>query len=75
MTVDPDLNYYNPEVCDPCAGNCNNLWLNVFGATNNVYLQTVRSNALPLTFNFYIGAIAQPASEVDPGAGTRDRRS
>jgi hypothetical protein len=62
MTVDPDANQTNPEVCDPCAGNCNNSWVDVFGGANNAYLQTSRDNALPPDFSFYVAGIVQPAS-------------
>ena len=37
MTVDPKGDGSNPEVCDACAGNCNNLWFNLFDS-NGVYM-------------------------------------
>ena len=35
MAVDPSADMVNPEVCDPCAGNCDNLFLAFFDASTN----------------------------------------
>jgi hypothetical protein len=62
MTVDPASNFSNPEVCDPCSGDdATAAWVNVFGGTNNTYLQTTRDVALPPDFRFYIAAIVKPS--------------
>ena len=37
MIVDPKGDDSNPEVCDPCAGNCNNIWFTLFD-NNGVYM-------------------------------------
>lgn len=34
MTVDPNADISNPEVCDACSGNCDNVWLDFFNKQN-----------------------------------------
>jgi len=57
--VDPKANDVNPEVCDACAGNCNNLWLSYFDNNGN-YIETTQTFPLP-AYQFYINAIVEPA--------------
>jgi hypothetical protein len=58
MVVDPFANSFNPEVCDACAGNCNNLWL-IFFDNNNNYLDATQDSTLS-EYAFYINSICKP---------------
>ena len=60
MTVDPDANDANPEVCDPCGPNCPPDW-RCFFDTSGDYIGT--SSGFPPGFNFafFINAIVEPA--------------
>ncbi len=61
MVVDPLANIVNPEVCDACAGNCTNLWLDYFDNNNNFI---DGSQSIPPSFNytFLINSVIKPAS-------------
>jgi hypothetical protein len=57
MTVDPAADGSNPEVCDPCAGNCNKDYRDYFDQAGNWL------GGSPTTgFAFFIDGIATPAS-------------
>lgn len=62
MVVDPTANLENPEVCDPCAGNCGILYLNYFDNNSNY----ITSGAIPPpSYAFYISTIVTPAAAND----------
>jgi hypothetical protein len=62
MTVDPNVDSNNPEVCDACGPNCPPSWRDFFVSPNNTYDQT--TDVFPPTFaySFFINAIVQPNS-------------
>lgn len=61
MVVDPLANLVNPEVCDPCAGNCNNLFLAFFDDASQ-YIASAQSLPPAFQYAFFIAAIVQPSS-------------
>lgn len=62
MTVDPEANNSNPEVCDPCGPNCQTPWLDCFGGQGNAYLQTTQTLPPTFAYTFFINAIATPGT-------------
>ena len=76
MTCDPDDSIFNHEVCDGCAGNCNNSWRNFFGdpslsmANPLSYLQS--SMTFPATpFTYFIASVAtRPHADDCPAPGS-----
>jgi hypothetical protein len=59
MTVDPKANVHNPEVCDGCAGNCNNDQFDLFDS-NSVFLGGTNNLATAPQFTFFINSIIRP---------------
>jgi hypothetical protein len=59
MTVDPAADNSKPEVCDPCAGNCNVDYRNYFDANSN-WIQG--SPAPTAGYAFFVEGIATPAT-------------
>ncbi len=60
MVVDPRADGRNPEVCDGCGPNCQNVFLDFFG--DKGYLQTTQTWPPKFAYRFYINAIVQPAA-------------
>ncbi len=60
LVVDPHADWPNPEVCDPCAGNCNNSLQNFFD-NNGIYLGS-SGGTPPPGASYFIASIAKPAS-------------
>jgi len=73
MIVDPDANLANPEVCDPCDGNCNNLTRCYFDAADG-FLGSSNRVSPPSRFNFsyYTCAVVKPAAPKDCNASSSD---
>jgi hypothetical protein len=61
MTVDPSVDGANPEVCDPCAGNCNNQHLAFFD-NDGRHLGFATSLSPEFAYAFFTSTIAKPAS-------------
>jgi hypothetical protein len=63
MTCDPDASIFNDEVCDACAGNCDNPWQNYFTdaapALANAYLRSARAVPPSLTYTYFTASVAQ----------------
>jgi hypothetical protein len=59
MAVDPKANVNNPEVCDACAGNCNNDQFDLFDSSGNFIGGTSILTSAP-AFSFFINSIIQP---------------
>jgi hypothetical protein len=61
MVVDPRVDGQNPEVCDPCDINCNNLTRIYFDVADNFL--GANQNSPPSGFNFayYICAVVKPS--------------
>ena len=57
MTVDPLANIVNPEVCDACAGNCGNDWLDYFDNHDQFIVGPDFSR-----YVYFISSIIRPAS-------------
>jgi hypothetical protein len=58
--VDPYANDSNPEVADPCYGNCNNWWISLFD-NNDSYIRS--SQNLPAEdepYSYYINSMVRP---------------
>ena len=64
MTCDPDARFTNQEVCDGCAGNCDNSWRNFFDpnpSPANAYIKSARPFPSPsFPFTYFIASIAFP---------------
>ena len=61
MVVDPTVDHVNPEVCDPCDINCNNLTRCYFGASNNFLGTNQDSPPAGFSFAYYTCAVVKPA--------------
>ena len=59
--VDPRADLGNPEVGDPCAGNCGPLWIDYFDSAGR-YLQTLQTFPPPFPYAFFINAIVKPSA-------------
>jgi hypothetical protein len=72
MIVDPKVDGNNPEVCDPCDINCNNLTRVYFDSADN-YLG-VNQNSPPsgFTYDYYICAIVKAEGAANCPASAAD---
>jgi hypothetical protein len=65
MIVDP-IDYphgsNNPEVCDACAGNCRNVWVDCFDNNDQYIDGSGPPLPPPFSYAFYINSIVKPAS-------------
>ncbi len=61
MTVDPRADLGNPEVADPCSGNCGVMWLDYFDTAGR-YIQSLQTVPPPFDYAFFINAVVRPAS-------------
>jgi hypothetical protein len=62
MTVDPNADDSNPEVCDPCGPNCGRVWRDFFfGPPINSYMMTSQTWPPTFEYGFMLNAIVQPA--------------
>jgi hypothetical protein len=61
MAVDPAADLVNPEVCDPCAGNCNNLYLAFFNASG-AYLGSAQTLPPGFAYSFFTSTVAKPSA-------------
>jgi hypothetical protein len=52
----------NPEVCDACAGNCNNVWVDCFDNNDQYINGSGHQLPPPFSYAYYINSIATPAS-------------
>jgi hypothetical protein len=59
MVVDPLVDGSNPEVCDACAGNCNNSQFDLFDQ-NGVFMGGTADTASASGFSFFINSIVRP---------------
>ncbi len=74
MTCDPDASFFNQEVCDACAGNCNNSWRNFFvepaPSLANSYIQSTKTFPPPFAYTYFIASVASQGHAGDcPAAG------
>jgi hypothetical protein len=60
MVVDPNVDGNNPEVCDPCDINCNNLTRCYFDASDNFLGSNQDSPPGGFAFTYYTCAVAKP---------------
>lgn len=59
MVVDPKGDVNNPEVCDACAGNCNNDEFDLFDSNGN-FIGGTNNPSSATGFAFFINSIIQP---------------
>ena len=64
MVVDPAANDENPEVCDACAGNCNNSLFDLFDQ-NGVFIGGTADTASASGFAFFINSIVSASVALD----------
>ena len=62
LFVDQRPGFWTAEICDPCAGNCNNLWLNFFSAADTWLGASQTASPAPFPYDFYTAAVARPRS-------------
>ena len=69
MTCDPDASIFNDEVCDGCAGNCNNSWRNFFvdpsPSLAKAYIKSSKDFPPAFPFTFFIASIAMRSHAED----------
>lgn len=61
MVVDPRADLVNPEVADPCSGNCQRQFLDYFDAAG-AYIQSSETFPPPFSYAFFINAVAKPSA-------------
>ena len=61
MVVDPNVDGNNPEVCDPCDVNCNNLTRCYFDSSDNFLGTNQASPPGGFPFTYYTCAVVKPA--------------
>ncbi len=61
MVVDPNVDNRNPEVCDPCDLNCNNLTRSYFDAAHHYLGSNQLSPPGGFPYDFYTCAVVKPA--------------
>jgi hypothetical protein len=75
MTADPFASWANPEICDACAGNCDNLWRSFFAVSSTEGYTYLRSAMdfppRPFEFDFFTAAVVQPSRSGDCPAPQR----
>ena len=65
MVVDPNVDGANPEVCDPCDINCNNLTRCYFDTSDGILGSNQDSPPGGFTFSYYTCAVVKPAGATD----------
>jgi hypothetical protein len=65
MIVDPNVDGNNPEVCDPCDVNCNNLTRCYFDSSGKFLGTNQASPPGGFPFTYYTCAVVQPAGAAD----------
>jgi hypothetical protein len=65
MVVDPRRDEGNPEVCDACAGNCENSQFDLFDR-NGVFMGGTTDTASATGFSFFINAVVRAGVPVTP---------
>ena len=64
MVVDPRVDGGNPEVCDACAGNCNNSLFDLFDQ-NGVFMGGTADTASTSGFAFFINSVVSASVALD----------
>jgi hypothetical protein len=72
MVIDPNVDFSNPEVCDPCDINCNNLTRVYFDASDEFLGVNQASPPGGFTFAYYICSIVKPDGGSDCPASKAD---
>ena len=72
MVVDSTVDHVNPEVCDPCDINCNNLTRVYFDTEDNFLGANQSSPPGGFTFDYYICAIVKSAGAGNCPAAAAD---
>ncbi len=76
MTVDPQANLVNPDVCDPCGPNCQNVFVAYFRG-DGTYIGTQQASGFPpgppnFPYVFMVNAIVKPPSATQCPASAND---
>jgi hypothetical protein len=66
MLVDPKADDSNPEVCDPCAGNCSNIWFDLFDQ-NGVFVGGIANTPPAGGYAFFINPIVSSNAALNNG--------
>ncbi len=61
MAVDPAADGSNPEVCDPCGPNCQNVLRDYFSVDGR-YLGSTTAFPPAYSYGFFVNAVVQPAA-------------
>ena len=72
MVVDPNVDGNNPEVCDPCDINCNNLTRCYFDASDNFLGVNQNSPPSGFAFTYYTCAVVKPEGASNCPASAAD---
>jgi hypothetical protein len=72
MVVDPRTDGQNPEVCDPCDVNCQNLTRIYFDASDNFLGTNQASPPSGFTFSYYICSVVKPGGASSCPASATD---
>jgi hypothetical protein len=72
MVVDPNVGGGDPEVCDPCDINCNNLTRCYFDASDNFLGANQATPPGGFTFSYYVCAVVRPAGATNCPASSAD---
>ena len=73
MVVDPKVDGQNPEVCDPCDINCNNLTRVYFDASDNHFLGVNRASPPGgFAYDYYICAVVKSEGSANCPAAAAD---
>ena len=72
MVVDPNVDGQNPEVCDPCDLNCNNLTRVYFDASDNFLGTNQASPPSGFDFAYYVCAVVKPEGAASCPASATD---
>jgi hypothetical protein len=64
MVVDPRANHENREVCDACAGNCDNSWFCLFDQSGT-FLGGTANTATAAGFAYFINSIVSPSAAIN----------
>ena len=72
MIVDPNVGGGDPEVCDPCDLNCNNLTRCYFDATDNFLGSNQLTPPSGFIFSYYVCAVVKPDGATNCPAAVAD---
>jgi hypothetical protein len=72
MVIDPNVDFSNPEVCDPCDVNCHNLTRIYFDASDNFLGANQATPPGGFPYDYYICSIVKPGGAGNCPASAAD---